>query len=65
MGGYEDYGARAASGETVAGICWQRGPNAAIPAQWLLSIEVPRALGEHQFCVLWDPADAVIALVKG
>jgi len=85
MGGYEDYSVLSGDGETVAGICWARGTNAGIPAQWLIYIEVPdvaaaaraalerggavvdgpRPMGEHQFCVVRDPAGAVFALIGG
>ena len=41
MGGYADFGMnQAAGGETVAGICHARGPNANLPAQWLIYVRV-------------------------
>lgn len=42
MEGYEDYCMnRPSDGQTVAGICHQRGPNADIPVAWLVYITVP------------------------
>lgn len=41
MGGYEDFSMNEpASGKTVAGICHARGPNADLPAQWLVYLTV-------------------------
>lgn len=40
MGGYEDYSMKAADGSIVAGVCHQQGPNADLPAQWLVYITV-------------------------
>ena len=41
MGGYDDYCMNLpGSGKTVAGICHARGPNADLPAQWLIYITV-------------------------
>ena len=41
MGGYADYEMVApATGQRVAGICHARGPNAEIPAQWMLYVTV-------------------------
>ncbi len=41
MGGYSDFGMNQPSGgDTVAGICHARGPNANLPAQWLIYIRV-------------------------
>ena len=41
MGGYEDYSMnRPGDGQCVAGICHARGPNAELPAQWLIYINV-------------------------
>ena len=40
MGEYDDYEVQNASGETVAGICNQRGTNRNAPPQWLLYVEV-------------------------
>jgi len=41
MQGYSDYGMHSPeSGEMVAGICHARGPNADLPAQWLVYITV-------------------------
>lgn len=41
MGGYEDFAMLRADGSAAAGICHARGPNAALPPQWLLYITVP------------------------
>lgn len=42
MGGYSDYSmAPPGGGEAVAGVCHARGPNADIPAQWLMYVHVP------------------------
>lgn len=44
MGGYEDFCMNEpAEGETVAGICHARGPNASLPAVWLVYITVADA----------------------
>jgi predicted enzyme related to lactoylglutathione lyase len=41
MGEYDDYEMQVAeTGETVAGICHQRGLNADVPPQWLLYVQV-------------------------
>lgn len=41
MGGYADYNMnQPETGETLAGICHARGPNANIPPQWLVYIVV-------------------------
>lgn len=41
MGEYHDFDIRTpGSGETVTGICYARGANAAIPPQWLIYITV-------------------------
>ncbi len=41
MGEYADFSMNQPSGgETVAGICHARGPNANLPAQWLIYIRV-------------------------
>jgi predicted enzyme related to lactoylglutathione lyase len=41
MGGYSDFCMnQPADGRTVAGICHARGENAALPAQWLIYINV-------------------------
>jgi hypothetical protein len=41
MGGYADYTMHAPGGQMVAGVCHARGPNAALPPQWLMYITVP------------------------
>lgn len=41
MGGYSDYTmTQPESGEGTAGVCWQRGGNADLPAQWLIYVIV-------------------------
>jgi len=41
MGDYDDYSMNAPeTGQTVAGVCHARGPNAALPPQWLLYVTV-------------------------
>lgn len=41
MGGYADYAMVPPGGQNaVAGICWKRGTNAAIPSQWMAYISV-------------------------
>jgi predicted enzyme related to lactoylglutathione lyase len=41
MGGYADYNMNESeSGETVAGICHPKGPNAGLTPQWLVYIAV-------------------------
>jgi hypothetical protein len=41
MGDYEDYNmVSKATGEPVAGVCHARGPNANLPAQWLVYVQV-------------------------
>ncbi|MDJ0839961.1 MAG: VOC family protein [Acidobacteriota bacterium] len=40
MGDYQDYSMMRGDGQCVAGICHARGPNAGLPAQWLLYITV-------------------------
>lgn len=41
MGDYADYAMTAPDGEQVAGVCHRRGPNANLPAAWLVYIVVP------------------------
>ncbi len=44
MGDYEDFNMVApGSGESVAGVCHRRGPNAELPPQWLMYITVESA----------------------
>ena len=85
MGGYEDFTmVSPESGESVAGVCHARGPNANLPSQWLVYVQVddveksarkatelggkivdgPRSMGSTRFCVIQDPAGAVLALVS-
>ena len=40
MGEYEDYMMATPEGRTVAGVCHARGPNAGIPPQWMLYVNV-------------------------
>lgn len=52
MGGYSDFNMTVpASGEVVAGICHARGPNAGLPAQWLIYIAVQDVDASAQRCV--------------
>lgn len=49
MGDYADFTMHDASGATVAGVCHARGPNAGLPAQWLMYVnvdDVERAVAE-------------------
>lgn len=83
MGDYSDFNMVALDGNPRAGICHARGPNADLPAQWLVYVTVrdleasvarclelggriisaPRgAEGQDRFCVIQDPAGAVMAL---
>jgi len=83
MDGYMDFAMGAPeSGESIAGVCHARGPNADLPPQWLLYVVVedldrsleacadhggevvagPRGLSGGRFCVVRDPAGAVMAL---
>ncbi|MDJ0522534.1 MAG: VOC family protein [Planctomycetota bacterium] len=86
MGEYDDYEMVApGTGETVAGVCHARGPNATVPPQWLVYVVVenvaesaqrctalggkvvegPRKMGAQDFCVVQDPAGAMLALIQG
>ena len=40
MGSYDDYTMTTINGEAVAGICHNSGPNAVLPSQWLVYINV-------------------------
>jgi predicted enzyme related to lactoylglutathione lyase len=40
MEGYADYNMVNANGDPAAGVCHARGPNATIPAQWMVYITV-------------------------
>jgi uncharacterized protein len=51
MEGYADYCMNDASGQTVAGICHARGPNARIPPQWLMYITVADVGASARKCV--------------
>ncbi|MCG8405600.1 MAG: VOC family protein [Phycisphaerales bacterium] len=85
MGEYHDFDIKTPNGdETVAGICHARGPNANMPPQWMVYVNVedvdasakrctelgghvidgPREMGSNRFCVIQDPAGAVLALVS-
>jgi len=51
MGGYSDYNMNSpVTGETMAGVCWKRGPNAKLPAQWLIYITVADAEESAREC---------------
>ena len=50
MGKYDDYTMHAASGETVAGVCHARGPNADLPPMWLIYIVVENLDSALQQC---------------
>lgn len=41
MGNYSDFNMLDAAGNPVAGVCHRQGPNADLPAQWLLYVLVP------------------------
>ena len=42
MGGYADFNmVSPATGHPAAGVCWRRGINADLPAQWLMYVNVP------------------------
>lgn len=51
MGDYADYVMHDASGAAVAGVCHARGPNADLPAQWLVYVTVPDADRAAARCV--------------
>lgn len=52
MGDYDDYNMQQpADGRTVAGICHARGPNARIPPQWLVYIQVQDVQASARACV--------------
>jgi hypothetical protein len=52
MGGYDDFNMNLpGSGETVAGICHARGPNAKLPPQWLIYITVADVDESAKRCV--------------
>jgi predicted enzyme related to lactoylglutathione lyase len=52
MKGYEDFAMTPPGGDApVAGICHARGPNAALPAQWLPYIVVPDLATAMATCV--------------
>jgi len=41
MGDYDDFNIQLPdSGETIAGVCHARGPNASLPPQWLMYVRV-------------------------
>jgi predicted enzyme related to lactoylglutathione lyase len=77
-GGYTDFIMSLPDGEPVGGICYRRGPNAAVPAAWLPYVRVAdldEALGRVRarggrvidgprtgFAVVADPAGAHVAL---
>jgi len=84
IGDYDDYNmTKPESGEGAVGICHARGPNAKIPPQWLIYVQVadleasvaacrenggtvldgPRDVCGNRFCVIKDPAGAVLGLI--
>ena len=83
MDDYSDYSMVTPAGETVAGVCHARGPNADMPPQWLMYVRVanvedsaascerlggkvlvaPKDMGGSRFCVIEDPAGAVLGLI--
>lgn len=85
MGAYSDYNMNLPeTGDTIAGVCHARGPNANLPSQWLVYVRVasvqesaetclqkggkvldgPKRMGNSDFCVIQDPAGAVMALLS-
>jgi predicted enzyme related to lactoylglutathione lyase len=51
MGGYADFMMNVPStGTGVAGVCWKRGGNAALPSQWLIYISVADLAGSLAAC---------------
>lgn len=51
MGDYSDYNMLDADGDAVAGICHARGPNAGLPARWLVYILVDDVDASAERCV--------------
>ncbi|MGD2111699.1 MAG: VOC family protein [Phycisphaerae bacterium] len=52
MGGYEDYCMVSPdTGETTAGVCHARGPNAKLPPQWMIYITVDDVEKSAKRCV--------------
>jgi uncharacterized protein len=65
MGGYSDYCMnQPGSGQSVAGVCWARGANAGVPAQWIIYLIVADLTASLARCrelggeVLSDPRSA-------
>ena len=55
MGDYEDFTMIAPeSGKVAAGVCHAKGPNAKLPAQWLIYITVEDVDKSAEQCVLLD-----------
>ncbi len=50
MEDYADYEMKDSTGQTVAGICHRRGPNANLPAQWLIYITVADVAASAAAC---------------
>ena len=50
MGGYADYMMNTEVGDGVAGVCWKRGGNEALPAQWLAYITVANLDASMRAC---------------
>ena len=51
MGSYSDYNINLpGTTKTVAGVCHARGPNASLPAQWLMYVRVADVLNSIEKC---------------
>ncbi len=51
MGDYDDFGMNDSSGETVAGICHAKGPNASLPPMWIPYFQVADLEGSLARCL--------------
>lgn len=51
MNGYSDFNMCTAEGAPVAGVCHARGPNAGLPAQWLMYVVVEDLDASLSSCV--------------
>jgi predicted enzyme related to lactoylglutathione lyase len=65
MGDYNDYSMLSSDGQCVSGVCYRRGTNANVPPFEAGGkiIDGPRKMGGQDFCIVQDPAGAVIALI--
>ena len=62
MGSYSDFNLNLPGTEdTIAGVCHSRNSNENIPSQWLIYVRVESG---SNFCVIKDPAGAVMALLS-